>query len=234
MLKIEAVSEQSLIVYFGDTIDEAIAANVNRAIFQVRRELDDVVTDIVPSYNSMLVCFDLNQTDRFDIIKRIKHALASNAEDLSDSSDNVVIEIPVYYGEEVALDMADVREKTTLDAETVIKLHSERQYRVYAIGFSPGFAYLGSLDDAIVMPRKSTPRLKVPTGSVGLADNQTAIYPSSTPGGWQIIGRTPLSMLDWKSRNLARVNVGNRVKFCPIDKQEFLAQGGVLNDSEGK
>lgn len=228
MARIEAVNEQTLIVYFGDRIDDAIAAEVNRAIYQVKAELGDLITDIIPSYNSMLVSFDLNRTDRFDIIKRIRQALDTDVDATGDDSDSVVVEIPVYYGEEVALDIADVCEKTGLDAEAVIKLHSEREYRVYAIGFSPGFAYLGSLDDAIVMPRKSTPRLKVPTGSVGLADNQTAIYPSSTPGGWQIIGRTPLNMVDWDSESLARVNVGNRVRFRPIDKEEFLAQGGVL------
>ncbi|CZF83084.1 Kinase A inhibitor [Grimontia celer] len=228
MAQIEAVNEQTLIVYFGDRIDDAIAADVNLAIFQVRESLGDLVTDIIPSYNSMLIGFDLNRTDRFDIIKRIRLALESNTDAVTNNNDNQVVEIPVYYGEEVALDMSDVCEKTGLDSKSVIKLHSEREYRVYAIGFSPGFAYLGSLDDAIVMPRKSTPRLKVPTGSVGLADNQTAIYPSSTPGGWQIIGRTPLNMVDWDSESLAKVNVGNRVRFCPIDKDEFLKQGGVL------
>ncbi|NGN98926.1 5-oxoprolinase subunit PxpB [Grimontia sp. S25] len=228
MARIEAVNEQTLIVYFGDRIDDAIAADVNRAIFQVRESLGDLVTDIIPSYNSMLIGFDLNRTDRFDIIKRIRLALESNTDAVTNNNDNQVVEIPVYYGEEVALDMSDVCDKTGLDSESVIKLHSEKEYRVYAIGFSPGFAYLGSLDDAIVMPRKSTPRLKVPTGSVGLADNQTAIYPSSTPGGWQIIGRTPLNMVDWDSESLAKVNVGNKVRFCPIDKDEFLKQGGVL------
>ncbi|MDF2186674.1 5-oxoprolinase subunit PxpB [Grimontia hollisae] len=228
MARIESVNEQTLIVYFGDNIDEAVAANVNRAIFQVRESLGDLVTDMIPSYNSMLVGFDLSRTDRFDIIKRIRLALASNSSEINDRSDNQVVEIPVYYGEEVALDMPDVCEKTGLDSASVIKRHSQREYRVYAIGFSPGFAYLGSLDDAIVVPRKSTPRLKVPTGSVGLADNQTAIYPSSTPGGWQIIGRTPLNMVDWDSDSLAKVNVGNRVRFCPVDRDEFLKQGGVL------
>ncbi|STO98250.1 5-oxoprolinase subunit PxpB [Grimontia hollisae] len=228
MARIESVNEQTLIVYFGDNIDETVAADVNRAIFQVRESLGDLVTDMIPSYNSMLVGFDLNRTDRFDIIKRIRLSLESSTSEINDRSDNQVVEIPVYYGEEVALDMPDVCEKTGLDSASVIKLHSQREYRVYAIGFSPGFAYLGSLDDAIVVPRKSTPRLKVPTGSVGLADNQTAIYPSSTPGGWQIIGRTPLNMVDWDSDSLAKVNVGNRVKFCPIDREEFLKQGGVL------
>ncbi|WP_158162749.1 5-oxoprolinase subunit PxpB [Grimontia hollisae] len=228
MARIESVNEQTLIVYFGDNIDETVAADVNRAIFQVRESLGDLVTDMIPSYNSMLVGFDLNRTDRFDIIKRIRLALESSTSEINDRSDNQVVEIPVYYGEEVALDMPDVCEKTGLDSASVIKLHSQREYRVYAIGFSPGFAYLGSLDDAIVVPRKSTPRLKVPTGSVGLADNQTAIYPSSTPGGWQIIGRTPLNMVDWESDSLAKVNVGNRVRFCPVDRDEFLKQGGVL------
>ncbi|OEE60053.1 allophanate hydrolase [Enterovibrio norvegicus FF-162] len=230
MARIEAVNEQTLIVYLGDKIDEAVAAEVNHAIFQIQHALGNLITDIIPSYHSILVSFDLSRTDRFDIIKRIKQALATHTEAVSNDSDKVIVEIPVYYGEDVALDMADVCSKTGLTADAVVKLHSEREYRVYAIGFSPGFAYLGSVDDAIVMPRKSTPRLKVPTGSVGLADNQTAIYPSSTPGGWQIIGRTPLNMIDWDSETLARVNVGNRVKFHPIDRDAFIQLGGVLDE----
>ncbi|KXF81837.1 5-oxoprolinase subunit PxpB [Enterovibrio coralii] len=228
MARIEPVNEQTLIIYFGDKIDDDIAADVNAAIYQVRDALGDLVTDIIPSYNSMLVSFDLNRTDRFDIIKRIRAALNADAKSTEDENTDIVVEIPVYYGEEVALDMQDVCDKTGLDIKSVIERHSQREYRVYAIGFSPGFAYLGSLDNAIVVPRKSTPRLKVPTGSVGLAENQTAIYPSSTPGGWQIIGRTPLNMVDWESDSLARVNVGNRVRFRPIDKKEFLEKGGVL------
>ncbi|MFD2177907.1 5-oxoprolinase subunit PxpB [Veronia pacifica] len=228
MMRIEAVNEQTLIVYFGDRIDDKIAADVNRAIFQVREHLGDLVTDMVPSYNSILISFNLHRTDRFDIIKRIRLALNTNTDQTSENTHHQVVEIPVYYGEEVALDLADVCQQTGLNSETVINIHSEREYRVYAIGFSPGFAYLGSLDDAIVVPRKSTPRLKVPTGSVGLADNQTAIYPSSTPGGWQIIGRTPLDMVDWNSESLAKVNVGNRVRFCPINRDEFLKRGGKL------
>ena len=106
----------------------------------------------------------------------------------------------------------------------------DRTYRVYAIGFSPGFAYLGITDQRIALPRKATPRQKIPTGSVGIAGSQTAIYPSATPGGWQIVGRTPQRMIDWDSDSLALVSVGDRVRFRSIDRQEYLDLGGSLDE----
>jgi len=145
-------------------------------------------------------------------------------------SDTEEVVLPVYYGPEVALDLEYIARECQLSTEEVIRLHSEQIYRVYAIGFSPGFAYLGNTPDQLRVARKATPRLKVPAGSLGIADNQTAIYPAQTPGGWQIIGRTPLEMIDWDSQTLTRVKVGDRVRFEPVDRDTFIAMGGRLDE----
>ncbi len=125
--------------------------------------------------------------------------------------------------------MEDVAKHCQLSMEEIIKRHSEAVYRAYAIGFTPGFAFLGNTPDELHVPRKTTPRLKVPIGSVAIAENQTAVYPSVTPGGWQIIGRTPINLIDWGSKNLALIAMGDSVRFESISRDEFLVQGGQLD-----
>ena len=229
-MKIEAVNESTCIVYFGDQITDDNAGLVKRAAEAIRRTMSDVVIDLVPSYTSVLVCYDAGRTDRFGIAARLRQTLARGEDEAQTGDASSTIELPVYYGPEVGLDLDDVCDYSGLSRDDVVRIHSEQTYRVYAIGFSPGFAYLGITDPRIALPRKATPRQKVPTGSVGIAGSQTAIYPSSTPGGWQIIGRTPKKMIDWDSDSLALVSVGDRVRFRSIDRQEYLDLGGSLDE----
>ncbi|WP_261883203.1 5-oxoprolinase subunit PxpB [Vibrio pelagius] len=228
-MQVESVNENTCIIYFGEVISEDTAHLIQKAVVRLRHALGVILLDIVPSYTSILVCFDLTKTDRFDIKAKINQALIESSDDISVNNDSLLIEIPVYYGSEVALDLNEVSQLTQRTPQQVIDIHSSKEYRVYAIGFSPGFSYLGSLDPKIIVPRKSKPRLKVPTGSVGLADNQTAIYPSSTPGGWQVIGRTPLTMLDWQSETLTKLNMGDRIRFKPINRDEYQDLGGTFD-----
>ncbi|WP_207308695.1 5-oxoprolinase subunit PxpB [Marinobacter caseinilyticus] len=229
-MKIEAINENTCIVYLGDEIHEAIAEKVKQAVVSIRRSMADVVLDLVPSYTSVMVCFDLTKTDRFAMASRLRQALGEPVAESEQPGTARTIELPVYYAPEVGLDLDDVCQASGLPMEDVVNLHTGCEYRVYAIGFSPGFAYLGSTDDRIAVPRKSTPRLKVPTGSVGIAGTQTAIYPSSTPGGWQIVGRTPSKMIDWNSESLALMQVGDRVRFRSIDRQEYIDLGGTFDE----
>lgn len=229
-MNIEAVNENTCIVYLGEQINEQVAEQVKRATDRIRAELADVLIDLVPSYTSVLICYDLNRIDRFGIATRLRQVLQAVATADAGQVEAREVELPVYYGPEVALDLADICAHSGLSAEEVVAIHSQNSYRVYAIGFSPGFAYLGNTDSRIAMPRKSTPRLKVPTGSLGIADTQTAIYPSCTPGGWQIIGRTPLRMIDWESDSLALMEVGDRVRFRPVSREEYLNLGGRFDE----
>ncbi|HEY5718393.1 MAG TPA: 5-oxoprolinase subunit PxpB [Motiliproteus sp.] len=229
-MNIEAVNENTCILYLGDAINEQVAERVQWASARIRSELADVLIDMVPSYTSILVCYDLERIDRFGITARLRQALQSSPAKAHDAAAAREVELPVYYGPEVALDLAQISQHAGLAPEEVIAIHSQTHYRVYAIGFSPGFAYLGNTDQRIAMPRKSTPRLKVPAGSLGIADTQTAIYPSATPGGWQIIGRTPLKMIDWDSDSLALMEVGDRVRFVPISREQYLDLGGCFDE----
>ncbi|WP_339386545.1 5-oxoprolinase subunit PxpB [Vibrio caribbeanicus] len=227
-MKIEPVNETSCIIYFGESINDENADTIRSAIPLIKESLADILVDIIPSYTSILVIYDFRKVKQRACIKRLTHCLTLLSQHSGSNHSNRVIDIPTYYGDEVALDMAYICKSNGLSVEQVIELHCQKTYNVYAIGFSPGFAYLGSVDDKIKVSRKPTPRLSVPMGSVGIADDQTAVYPSSTPGGWQIIGRTPIKMMDFQSENLTKVSVGDKVRFNSISKQQYLELGGVL------
>jgi KipI family sensor histidine kinase inhibitor len=136
--------------------------------------------------------------------------------------------LPVYYAGEVGEDLESLAQHAGLSTAEVIDLHSSTEYRVYAIGFAPGFAYLGQVDERIAAPRLTTPRLKVPRGAVAIADRQTAVYPAVSPGGWNLIGRCPVRMFDPDAEPTMPVTVGDRVRFEPVSRERFLALGGEL------
>ncbi|MGO2354275.1 MAG: 5-oxoprolinase subunit PxpB [Marinomonas foliarum] len=224
---IEMVSNQACLLTFSRVISEA-TSNYIAQVTQYLVKLEGIV-DLVPSYTTLLVVFDDDHYDRFAIFKTIRQTIeAIDPNDFSVKDQREVV-IPVYYGKEVGPDIEDVAKHCHLSISEIIQRHSETTYRAYAIGFTPGFAFLGNTPDELHVPRKTTPRLKVPVGSVALAENQTAVYPSVTPGGWQIIGRTPVNLIDWGSENLALIAMGDSVRFEPISRDEFLVQGGQLD-----
>jgi len=132
-----------------------------------------------------------------------------------------IIEIPVCYDDEYGLDLHEMAQYHQTSKEEIIHTHTSNLYHVFMMGFSPGFPYMGILPDSIATPRKNQPRLKVPAGSVGIAGNQTGIYPSESPGGWNIIGRTPLKLFDKEKATPFLLNTGDKVKFIPISKEQF-------------
>ncbi len=223
---IDMVSDHACLLSFSQSISEA----TSKRIAQLTQHLKSVVgvVDLVPSYTTLLVVFDGDYYGRMAICKAIHQTIAAANQDdfVLDNLREVVL--PVYYAQEVGFDLDCVAEHCQLGVAEVIKLHSERTYRAYAIGFTLGFAFLGITADALHIPRKATPRLKVPAGSVAIAENQSGVYPSATPGGWQIIGRTPVQLVDWDSDNIALIAMGDSVKFEPISRDEFLALGGQL------
>jgi KipI family sensor histidine kinase inhibitor len=138
------------------------------------------------------------------------------------------VTLPVYYSAETGADLEALAARAGISIEEVISIHSSTEYRVYAIGFAPGFAYLGQVDERISAPRLATPRLKVPRGAVAIADRQTAVYPAVSPGGWNLIGRCPTRMFDPRATPPMPVAVGDRVRFEPVSRARFLALGGEL------
>ncbi|MGO3344515.1 MAG: 5-oxoprolinase subunit PxpB [Marinomonas sp.] len=225
---IEQVSDQAVLIRFDNAINEQTADDILWLTTQLKALSS--VQDLVPSYTTLLVTFDPDQTQGAYLIDEIKRLILplSHHHSSTKKEPNTII-IPVYYGDDVGPDLHAVAAHCGLTPDAVIRLHSQQTYRAYAIGFTPGFSFLGNTLPALHIPRKSTPRHKVPKGSVAIAENQTAVYPSVTPGGWQIIGRTPTELINWQSENLGLIATGDHVRFKPISQEEFLAQGGVLD-----
>jgi KipI family sensor histidine kinase inhibitor len=230
-MKISAVNENSVMIYFSEKVTPETAKTIATTVPIIQAQLKDCVVDIIPSYTSVLLAFDLSVIGLREFMQRL-HSCLLKSHTASEQSKIKTIELPVYYGREVALDADEICRHTGLTFEEIIEIHSSALYRVYAIGFAPGFAYLGNTDSRIQIPRKQTPRLKVPKGSLAIADRQTAIYPKQSPGGWQIIGRTPINLIDFERENLTVFEMGAQVSFTPIDKATFIRMGGELTPEE--
>ncbi len=220
-MKIEIAGEDAVIIYFAEKVTPKIAARIQQAQLLIRKNCDDLIVDLVPSYASMLVVFDLFKCDHHQLLMRLKLSLAELPEVNCGQGD--LVEFPAYYGLDGAPDLMALAKRAQLSVEEVINIHQEQEYRVYAIGFAPGFAYLGEVDQRIATPRLTTPRTKVPCGSIAIADRQTAVYPSVSPGGWNLIGLCPMLMFNPNVQPSMPVKVGDRIKFRAINKAEFLS-----------
>ena len=196
----KTASIDSIILYFGDTISEKLLDQVQDAYHKLR-ELNEII-EMTPSYNSLWIHYDLNQHNQQSIKKLILSKLSQNTSTLS-SKANKTIEIPTQYN---GIDLERVAQHNQLSIKEVINLHTQQSYRVYAIGFMVGFAYLAKLNPRIATPRHATPRSKVPKGAVAIADHQTAIYPQDSAGGWNIIGETDFE-------DFTSFKVGDYVQF---------------------
>ena len=225
-MELQSAGENALILYLGEQVSPEVAARVQAASVAVEAALGNDLVDLVPSYASLLVIYDPLKTDHLSVGHRLRAAIAdlSGSESLAGRT----IVLPVYYDPEVGADLESLAERARLSVAEVVELHSATEYRVYAIGFAPGFAYLGQVDERIAAPRLSTPRLKVPRGAVAIADRQTAVYPAVSPGGWNLIGRCPTRMFDPRATPTMPVTVGDRVRFEAISRDRFLVLGGEL------
>ena len=183
------------------------------------RHLHPAVRDVVVGYCSVTVYFDPLRVDGDDLESRLRY-LASNAREEGET--NVAeIDVDVCYGGEFGPDLADVAARGGVSEAEVIALHTERTYRVYVVGFVPGFPYMASVHEKLALPRRSTPRMRVPAGSVAIAAGQTGIYPRDTPGGWHLIGRTQVKPYDRSRSNPFLFKPGDRVRFHSIDRAQF-------------
>lgn len=227
-MNIVVVSENTLVILFKQTIEHENFKVISYLVNEIKREMGRFIVDIIPSYASIHITFDVLNISGLDFKHRLNNLLELCNYEAASVESKTAIHIPVYYGEEVAFDLPFIADQARLTQQEVVQIHSDKVYDVYAIGFAPGFAYLGNVDASISTPRKETPRKKVAGGSLGIADQQTAIYPSESPGGWQIIGRTPVQLIDYSSDNLTQFSAGDKVKFDPISKAEYIELGGTL------
>ncbi|MCX2976092.1 5-oxoprolinase subunit PxpB [Candidatus Marimicrobium litorale] len=225
-MKLQVAGENSLILYLGKDADEATSARVQAAVATIEMTLGDRLLDLVPSYASILILFDLQSVDHMTVMKTLHKALAEPTTRAAGKGRTITL--PVYYSRETGIDLEPLAARASLSVEQVIELHANTGYRVFAIGFAPGFAYLGQVDPRIAAPRLRTPRQRVPRGSVAIADRQTAVYPSESPGGWNLVGRCPVSLFNPAQDPAMPIAVGDEVYFEPISRAQFLSLGGDL------
>ncbi len=234
MVRIETASTDSLILYFAAQPSAQLSARIAQACEKIRGLTG--ITDLIPAYTTVLLTFDLLQTDSASLRAQLESLLEPLTEHWGSNPSETVsagqqVLIPVYYHPEVAPDLEALARAKGLTVDEVVQRHSQKSYRVAAIGFAPGFAYLGDVDESIALPRHATPRLSVAKGSVAIAGTQTAVYPLESPGGWNIIGRTPQAMIDRSLPELTPLAPGSSVRFEPISREQFLALGGTLDEN---
>jgi len=208
--------DSALVVEFGDEISEEVNHRVHALAYALERNPLPGLGEAVPTYRSLLIHYDPLRLSWEEVKSFVSDVLQKGEEVLEHESR--VVEIPVVYGGEFGPDIEFVAEHNGLSVEEVIKLHSDATYTVY---MSPGFAYLGGMPQAIATPRLETPRTLVPAGSVGIAGEQTGIYPIATPGGWRLIGRTPLKLFDPGRDPPTLLKAGDTVRFVPISEEEY-------------
>lgn len=210
--------DQAVTVEWGSTIDEHINRQVHAFARKVEALSHPAITEVVPTYRSATVHYrpevfsyeELNQ-----LLTPLAQGSAEEAEELP------VVEIPVCYGGEYGPDLEEVAQHCSLTPEEVIARHTAPTYRIYMLGFTPGFPYLGGMDPSIAAPRRKEPRIQIPAGSVGIAGEQTGVYPIVSPGGWQLIGRTPLRLFDPQREQPILLSAGAGIRFVPIDEETF-------------
>jgi inhibitor of KinA len=220
-VQFRAASDQALLVYLGEEIGAAAHERVVRLLRLLQSEPIKWLRNIQPAYCSLLITFDSAAVDHAEVQAGISE-LEKRAKKLPAATARLV-EVPVCYGGEFGPDLEDVAARRGLTAEKVVELHIARTYHAYFLGFAPGFAYLGDLAEEIATPRLETPRKEVAAGSVGIAGRQTAVYPLATPGGWRLIGRTPLKVFRKDRQPMGLIAIGDQVKFRPITSVEYLA-----------
>ena len=224
MISINDASENSIIVYFGSETSDSISNQINAFCIHMKTNYQTYIIDLISSYASVLLIFDVPNISHSEI-KRIVRASLAKLEKSSKKSgvseEKQVITLPVLYGGENGPDLSTIAKNAGISEREVISIHESKPYLVYAIGFAPGFAYLGEVDPKIASPRLDTPRQMVPKGAVAIADRQTAVYPAESPGGWNIIGICPIPMFNSLSPPYMPVSVGDTVKFESIDENQF-------------
>lgn len=211
--------DSALVVEVGNEIDPAINQSIRGLLLTLQQRNIAGIREYVPTYRSLMILYDPAVLWFDELVEHVKN-VESHLEAASLPEPNI-LEVPVLYGGEFGPDIEFVAEHAHLSVEEVIALHTGRNYLVYMLGFTPGFCYLGGMSEKLETPRLATPRTKIPAGSVGIAGKQTGVYPIDSPGGWQLIGRTPLCLFEPQRDPAVLITAGDYVRFVQIDKTEY-------------
>lgn len=223
-LRLETAAMDALTVRLFDAIDERNMAWIMAADTALRYAFGDALIDIVPSYTTLLIHYDCRAMTFVEATSLAREAL--NDLQPADTQNGQLHEIPVWYDESVGPELPQVARRAGLSVEQLIERHCGHDYCVFALGFAPGYGFMGLVDEDLSTPRLKTPRRRVAAGSVGIADRQTAIYPLLSPGGWNILGRTAVPLFEYARRGEPLFRPGDKVRFTSISKAEFEAAGG--------
>ncbi len=217
--QIKITGDTSVAVVFGDEINADINTKIRAFDEALNEEQIDGVYETVPTYCTLTIHYAPEQI-RYEALQKKLEVMLRQAHK-AQRMNTVVMEIPVLYGGEYGPDLPYVADYNHLTPDEVIKIHANEEYLIYMLGFTPGFSYMGGMDARIATPRLKTPRVLIPAGSVGIAGKQTGIYPIDSPGGWQLIGRTPVRLYDAHRDTPILLDAGLHVKFVPIDEKEY-------------
>lgn len=218
-IKILTEGDSSVLIEFGKEISPEINRKITATVQMMKEQHIEGVVDTIPAFCSLLINYDPRVITFDELKKRLEHLVKLDAK--AGEEKKRIFEIPVCYGGEYGPDIANIAKNAGLTEEEVIEIHSSRDYLIYMLGFLPGFCYLGGLDERIHTPRLSNPRIKINAGSVGIGGSQTGIYPLDSPGGWQLMGMTPVKTYDPERETPILLEAGDYIRFVPIDENEY-------------
>ncbi|MGC9459184.1 5-oxoprolinase subunit B family protein [Vibrio genomosp. F10] len=226
---INPVAECSILVTFDADPSSHLSLFIGAITHSLAKSYSDWIMNITPSYNTILIDYLPHRIGLTEFLAKINYHISQENQPTHFSHNTVIL--PAYYDLSVGADLTEYL-SDGLSLEKIIELHTEVEYTVSAIGFAPGFAFLSDVHPLLRKPRKASPRLNVPKGSIAIANKQTAVYPNASPGGWNIIGNCPISLYEPSKEPMTPFLIGQTVKFRPISKQEFISLGGVIPEKD--
>ena len=229
-IKILTAGDSSLLIEFGKEISPEINQKLTATVQLIKEQHIEGVVDMIPAFCSLLVNYDPRVIRYEELKERIKNLVKVDVK--AQAGKKKVFEIPVCYGGEFGPDIENIAEHAGLSVEEVIEIHSSRDYLIYMLGFLPGFTYLGGLDERIHTPRLANPRVKINAGSVGIGGSQTGIYPLDSPGGWQLMGMTPVKTYDPDRETPILVEAGDYIRFVPVSEEEYYRIKALVDKNE--
>ncbi|MGY3480778.1 MULTISPECIES: 5-oxoprolinase subunit PxpB [Staphylococcus] len=220
-MEYKLINEETIMIYFEQQIDPSTFKEVQKIEKYIKDQQHEAIIEIIPSYRAIMLHIDITKQSLAEVVNELNLEQLNKLNFDENLNEVKTISLPVLYGGNYGPDIQAVARHNQLSIDEVIKLHTENTYLIYMLGFMPGFPFLGGLNSKLATPRREEPRTSIPAGSVGIANNQTGLYPKQSPGGWQIIGRTPITVFDILRTPMCLYESGDYIKFYSIDESTF-------------